>query len=445
MSARFLVALAAPALAAAAPVRLTLDQLLGYASTNPGVAAAREAVGSFEARLSEARRAILPQGTFTALVAPAPEVRCLPSEALCVQTSTTDVNQFAIGGVFTRLDLKLAQPLYTFGKLDSARRAAEAGVQATEAQLAIARRDIGYDVTRAYYGLKLARDILFTIEEGQDYLRKVIARVEEQLDTGKGDATESDRLRLRVLEAEIDARVGEARRLADTTLAVLRTLASGAPSEFDIDEGPLEVREVRLGDVARYVELARRSRPEARALDAGVRARRALEDLEFARFWPDLALVGQLAWGYAPSVDDPENLFASDPFNTFSAGFGAVLTLGLDHPLKLSRFRRAQAETRELMQRRRQALDGIELEVEKTVAELAEAQARMDATRRGEKAARSWLVATYQNLMLGLVEPKELTDALLAFFTLRLRYLQSVYDLHAGVAALERVVGGPLP
>lgn len=430
-----------PRWVAAEPIRLRLDQILGFAQRNPGISAAHEQVAAIEARLQEARRAWIPQGTFSALVAPAPEVRCEPSEALCVHTSTVDVNQSSIAGIFTRLELKLAAPVYTFGKIDNAKRAAEAGLKATEADLRRASQEIVYDVTRAYYGLKLARDILFTIEEGQEHLKKAIARVGEELQTGQGDTTESDQLRLQVLEAEIDARHGEARKLADTTLAVLHTLATDAPAGFDIDEGPLEARNVTLESVAHYIDLAQQHRPEVRALHAGVELRHALEEVEWGRFWPDLALVGQLAWAQAPTVDDPDTLFASDPFNSFTLGVGALATLQLDHPLKLARYRRAQAETREIEQRRSQALAGIGLEVKKTVADLEEARSRMAATARGEKAARSWLVATSQNLILGLVEPKELTDSLLAFFTLRLRYLQAVYDVDAGIAALERAAG----
>ncbi|MEK6607913.1 MAG: TolC family protein, partial [Myxococcota bacterium] len=415
-----------------------------FAAANPGIAAASEALAGFEARLSEARRALLPQGTLSALVAPAPQVECRPSEALCLQTNSAEFSPTDVAGVYTRLDVKLAQPLYTFGKLSGVRRAAEAGVDVGRAQLGISQAQIAYDVHRAYHGLKLAREILFTIEEGQEYVHKVSKRIDEQLDSGKGDATETDRLRLRVFEAELEGRIVEARRGADVALAALRMLATGAPRDFDIDEAPLAPIDVSVRPLDHYLDLARRNRPEVKALDAALRARRAAEDIEWARFWPDLALVAQLAWGRAPTVDDPDNFFANDPFNTVSGGVAALLSMQLDHPLKLARYRRAEAETREMEAKRRQAFDAIDLDIKRVHAELVEARARMEATKRGEKAARSWLVSTYQNLMLGLVEPKELTDALLAFFTLRLRYLQSVYDLNTGAAALGRAIGASI-
>jgi outer membrane protein TolC len=208
-----------------------------------------------------------------------------------------------------------------------------------------------------------------------------------------------------------------------------------------VDDMPLTAIDKEPRPLSYYVELARSGRPDVRALNAGLAARRSAEDLELARMFPDLALVGTLNWANATSVDDPDNFFYSDPFNGFGAGIGALLTIPIDYPLKLARLDRAQAERREMEARRRQALGGIGLEIERAYTQLQEARARMAVSKGGERAARAWLVATYQNLMLGLVEPKELTDALLAFFTLKLRSLQAVHDVNSGWTALSRAVG----
>jgi len=420
---------------------LTLPELISLSRSNPGIEAARESLGGFEARMAEAKRAWIPQGTVNFLTAPAPRVDCSPGEANCQTTNVNDSNQFDVAGVFTRLELRVGMPIYTFGKISGAQDAAAAGVDAGRAQLDAARLQVINDVTRAYQGVKVAREILHTIAEGRDYMDKAMAKIEEDIEAGQGDATETDRLRLKVLTAEVDARTIEAKSLAELGLAALRVLVPDAPRDLDVDDMPLTAIEKEPRPLAYYVELARAGRPEVRALNAGLTARKALEDVEYARMFPDLALVGTLNWANATSVDDPDNFFYNDPFNGFSAGIGALLTIPLDYGLKLARLDRAQAERREMEARRRQALGGIGLEIERAYAQLQEARARMVVSKGGERAARAWLVATYQNLMLGLVEPKELTDALLAFFTLRLRSLQAVYDVNAGWTSLGRSVG----
>jgi outer membrane protein TolC len=46
-----------------------------------------------------------------------------------------------------------------------------------------------------------------------------------------------------------------------------------------------------------------------------------------------------------------------------------------------------------------------------------------------------------QNFALGLAEARDLTDALVAFFNMRYRYLQAVFDYNVAVAALTRATG----
>ena len=428
------------ATSAQARAAMTLPELITLARSNPGLAAAQEALVGFEARLAEARRAWIPQGSINVLAAPAPEVDC-DDEATCIRTSRTDNNQFDVGGIFTRVEFRIGMPLYTFGKLDGAEHAATAGVQAGRAQLDAARLQVTTDVTRAYQGVKVAREILHTIAEGREYMDKALVKIEQDIESGRGDATETDRLRLKVLTAEVDARTLEARSLADLALAALRVLVPDAPSDLEVDDAPLVAIDREPRPLSYYLEMARATRPEVRALNAALAARRAAEDVEGARLYPDLLLVGTLNWAYAPSVDDPPSFFANDPFNGFAAGVGALLSIPLDYPLKLARLDRAHAERREMDARRKHALGGIGLEIERAYAQLQEARARMVVSRGGERSARAWLVATYQNLMLGLIEPKELTDSLLAFFTLRLRSLQAVHDVNSNWTALARAVG----
>jgi len=420
---------------------MTLQDFLALVRSNPGVEAAREELLAFEARLSEAQRAWIPQGSLNFLVAPAPTIECSPSEEQCDTTNAADQDVFDVGGVFTRLELRVGMPLYTFGKISGAKDAARAGVQAGQAQVDAAVLQTINDVTRAYQGVKVAREILHTIAEGREYLDKAMAKIEEEIETGRGDATETDRLRLKVLTAEVDARTLEAKTLVDLGLAALRVLLPDAPRDLDVDDMPLAAVEKEPRPLSYYLELARTARPEIRALNAGLAAREAAEQVEGARLYPDLALVGTLNWAQASSVDDPANFFANDPFNGFSGGVGALLSFPLDYALKFARLDRARAERREMAAQRRQALGGIGLQIEKAYAQLQEARARMVVSKGGERAARAWLVATYQNLMLGLIEPKELTDALLAFFTLKLRSLQAVYDVNANWTSLARAVG----
>ena len=164
-------------------------------------------------------------------------------------------------------------------------------------------------------------------------------------------------------------------------------------------------------------------------------------DLEKARFLPDFLLVATMSAAYTSSVDTPKNAFYNNPFNGYGAGFGLAMSWKFDQLQRYGHYKKAQAEARETTAKKDEALRGINLEIHKTLAELKDAQERRLSASKGERAARSWLVATSQNLAAGLSETRDLTDSLLGFFKMRLLHLQAMYDVNVGWVALGRAIG----
>lgn len=412
----------------------------------PGVQAARYAISAMEEQVFRARWAWLPQGNVRGLVAAAPSIDCFNEKGerdmnSCVQTSSFDVNSFKVGGILARIELEFGMPLYTFDKIGAAKRAAASGVEIRKAQLTASEDKLDLDVTKAYWGLKLAREILYTIREGQSYLIDAENMIQKDIDEEGGEYTVSDLLRLKTSKAEVDIRLLEARKLEQLTLAALSTLVGKQDPSFDVDTEILDVIPGTPLPLKSYLELAQQHRPEIKLLEAAVRARNAAIDLERARFFPDFLLVGMVGYAFTSSVDDPKNAFYNDPFNFMTAGFGLAMTWRFDQVQQIGQFRMAKAKAKETEARRFEALAGINLEIQKAWVDLDEASSRRETSAKGEKTARTWLVATSQNLLTGLAEPKDLIEALLAFFQLRLRHLQAMYDVNVGWSELGRVIG----
>jgi len=446
-----LATLAVPAGAAAK--KMTLAELLDQARVaNPGLHAGAAATAAMEAQVSEARRYWLPTGDVLSLLAPSPRVGCEGPpgstqsfrEQNCISTTATEasLNTISFKQVFTRTEVRLVQPLWDFGKISAGVAAARAGVDVSREREAGARADLELNVRKAYYGLKLARELIATLEEGSGYIDDGQKKIEGDLAKGVGTATVTDKLRLRTVRAEVDARLLEAKRMADLARDGLRALLGPqSPADLDIDDEPLEPVEVKQRPVSFYEDQARFHRPEVRLLDHAIRAKHALADLERRKEYPDLVLVGTATLAYAGGVDNPQNAFLSHYFNSTSAGIAAALRMQLDLGPKLARADRSQAEADEIEHRRTESLGGITFEVRKAYGELTEAQARTEAVHKGERAGKAWISAVAQNFALGIAETRDLTDALLAFYQMRARYLQSVFDLNIAASALTRATG----
>jgi len=424
--------------------KLTLPQLLDMARGNPGLQANAAAIAASEAQVTEAKMNWLPQGDLLSILAPSPNIRCSMGVQNCVETTSPEarITDVSWNKVFTRTEVKLIQPIFDFGKISAGIDAAEAGVGVSRQKEAGARADIELNVRKAYYGLKFAREVLDMLDEGSGYVDDAQKRLDKDLANGTGNVSVTDKLRMRTVRAELDARILEAKRLQGLARDSLRTLlGSEAPTDIDVDDEEFEPPEVKERAVAYYEDLAKANRPEVRLLEYAVKAKSALADLERRKEYPDVVLIATGVFAYAQTVDDPQNAYYSHYFNSRSAGLAAALRMQLDLGPKIARARRTEAEAQEITHRRSEALGGILLEVRKAYAEAGEASSRVAAMDKGQKAGKAWISAVAQNFAVGLAEARDLSDALVAFFGMRTRYLQAVFDLYVARSSLTRAIG----
>jgi outer membrane protein TolC len=145
----------------------------------------------------------------------------------------------------------------------------------------------------------------------------------------------------------------------------------------------------------------------------------------------------------AQGVDNPTNAFYSHYYNSSAVGVAAGLRIPLDLGPKIARSRRLAAEAAQMGYQQSAAMGGIMLEVRKAYGEVTEARSRAAAMEKGEKAGKAWISAVAQNFAVGLAEARDFSDALVAFFGMRTRYLQAVYDYDVALSALARATGAP--
>ncbi len=439
--------------------KMTLPELLELArQASPGMQAAGAVIQQSEAQVSEARRNWLPQGDLLSILAPSPRISCFAPTAdgrtpppgtptdqnNCLQTNSPEASIWDVNWkhVFTRTEVKLIQPVWDFGKISAGVDAAKAGLGVSQEKQNAARADVEQNVRKAYWGMKLARDILDMLDTGSGYVDDGQKQLDKDLEKGTGTATVTDKLRMRTVRAEVDARILEAKRGQQLARDGLRALLGPQTGEdIDVDDDDFAPIDVKDHPVTYYEDLARYNRPESRLLDYAVKAKGALAELERRKEYPDLVLIGTAAFARAQDVQDPNNAFMSHYFNSTTAGVAAALRMQLDLGPRLARASRVAAESAEIGYKRAEALGGITLEVRKAYGEMTEASERIKVLEKGEKAAKSWISAVTQNFTVGLAEARDLTDALLAYFNMRARYLQAVFDYNIAVASLTRATG----
>jgi multidrug efflux system outer membrane protein len=471
--------------------RYTLAQLVKKAR------ALAAKVGDAERRAADwdrwrAKWAWTPKLQVRGMGAPSPSIKC-KNYPECTTTTNPNVSGFVIDGIFLRIQADLALPLYTFGKISAAKRAAEAGVEAAKHKGRQLAQEIELKVVQAYWGLKTAREILYTICGGRKHLTRERKRIEQKLDAqdddlddddeddeaappkgkpakgkpakgkgkpakGKGKpakgkaeektddgddntVTVTDLLRIKVYQSTVDARLLTAVKTERFTRQALALLVGEPVSRFDVDTAVLKLVDGKLLPVQRYATLARSQRPEAKQLQAAVRARDAALSLEKSNFLPNLLLLASGTAAVATGADDPENAFYNDPLNVVSAGFVFAMQWNFDLVQQIGKYKKAKALRESIGHQRALALKAIDLEIRTAYEDLREARQRRKILDGGQRAVKGWLTATVQNVAAGLAKPKDLTDVLPKYFDTKLKYIQSIYDVNFGWAKLAKSIG----
>jgi outer membrane protein TolC len=336
-------------------------------------------------------------------------------------------------GVYVSGQMDLTQPLYTFGKITHARNAARAGLEAQQALANEAAGDAASDAARAYWGLKLARELGYMLDDGIETIEKAKGNFDKRT-----DVTIQDRQRVAVLLAEAKARRAEAAQGEAQALAGLRAITNTA--DADIDDAELVAVDKPLPE-KNQLDAVAKQRPQSVAAEAGAHAYDELAKYQASYYFPDIAIVGFAFGAKAQGVTDPPGAFAYDPYNRLGAGLLLAMQWQIEPWTVKARTERARAEAHKMKAQSELATLGASYDAQTAVSEASAAKAKVGATAEGEKAARAWLASVLQNEAIGTAEAKDLADAYIAWFQMKARWLEAVYQWNVAVVRVGRATG----
>ena len=331
-----------PAIATAAPTRTdgrySLDQLISQAQfNNPAVDVARSKLQDYQALLDRAYLAWLPTIKLEAFVAPLPERKQLRECVDLSITNTQGLNEVPCPGqdlqaderitidtdigLLARGSAKITLPIYTFGKMRHAQRAARSGVMAGELGIDYTREEIAFLVRQAYYGAQMTKSSLRIIEDALRRFDSAKEDIEKSLKAEDGKFTTNDLRKLIVQQAEIEARHLEVISLDEQAIEALRISANlPVSADLELDTYTLNPVNIEQRSDEEFLELAMGVRLDLQMSRSAVSARRAQVDMAKADFYPNIALVGATEYAKGTTAEEPNDPFASDPYNFLNWG-----------------------------------------------------------------------------------------------------------------------------
>ena len=421
----------------------TLDRRGAIAAAlaqNPQIASARAEEAVLEAQRAQVRAAHFPTITYDGGVGPSDKATLVPGTDESVEQQYHGVlNTLSV--VFLG-NATAIQPLYTFGKIALRGEAAAAGLRAREAQTRMRKADVAFAVAQLYEGLLYARDAERFFKEMDHWLARELEQTEDMLEKHAGNVNERDVLRIQAAQGLAAMGINQARageEQARAGLVAYLGLPMGEPIEVTEDELlPVGHLPSNLIDVAR---LARDNRPELTAVREGNRALLALGRAERAGYFPDFFLMGFLSVAYTPGRDVVENRYIVDPVNHFVPGAILGLHWQLQGNMAGARAAEQRARADALARLGDWAEEGIPAEVRKAYEDVKRCDLDIERGTEAVQKAKKWMVESSADYGVGLLEIREVSDAVQSYVTLRTAVIKARYDRNVAMADLARATG----
>lgn len=408
---------------------------------NPQVAAACAVEQQAHARREQVAAARFPTLNVVVGIGPSLKAKIVPGTAVgSTENTYGDVSWDDLSATFGA-QLQVLQPLYTFGKIDLRAQATEHEVRARQAQTEIVRADVAYNVAELYEGLLYAREGERFLAETAHWLERTIESTQRQIEAGTGLSVQ-DLARLQAGLAAVQ--LGRNRALAAHRQAQAGLCAYlGLPAATQLlprEEG-LDMLPAPESTEAAMIELARRRRPELRALQEGSQALHALADAEAAGALPDLFALLFADAAYTPGRELVQTRYVQDPLNGFYPGLLVGARWQITGPMAGRRADEQQALARELEATRRWAHAGLPAQVTVAMEEIARARRDSEQAEAAVQVTKQWVLRAAADLSIGLGSARDVADAARAYLELRTASFDARYRHNVALASLARATG----
>ena len=323
-------------------------------------------------------------------------------------------------GPFYKVNLKIVQPLYTFGRLKNLEKLARGGLGAAEANRELALQEFSLLVIEAYWSLATSREAVSIAEELRESFQTLIAEVEKKLDDEDSEVDDGDLLEVRsstyrIEKIFLDAR--EDRRKAFLALRIL--LGTGEDTSLVTGGEESPVLAVEMDAFSRLLAAEGVGDQQLKVLEAAAEALSRKIELTRSERYPLVFLAAGAGVADAPNRDDQTNPFVVDDFNYARIGAGIGMKWGPNLYKRNLEVEEMEKEYQALLEKTEALRQKLSLTASSRFGEAARNRALLDAARESLRASKSWLRLSVENWDLGIGEVNRLLDAYEAYYAMK--------------------------
>lgn len=308
--------------------------------------------------------------------------------------------------------INLTQPIYAGGKIVAANKLAGIGIEAAEEQLRLCRMQVIADAETAYWTYVA---VLAKIEMVKAYLAQIdTAYSQTKTSHEVGMATRNDLLRIEARRSQVVYQLGQVENGAELCrLSLCHTI--GVDPSTDIVTNDTEIPVDIPADLNDY---SIDQRPEARLLQADIRAKEQQINITRADFLPTLGLqAGWSAYGGIKTKGMMQNSNGDYvPYSQTTKGNGWSIMASLQVPLwhwgeGIKKVKVAKIEAENARIDREDKLRLMDIEVQQAISNLRTGISLLSAAQTAIDQARLNLDNITESYDLGMASLTDLLDA----------------------------------
>lgn len=351
-------------------------------------------------------------------------------------------NDWEDWAIFTRAEISAVQPVFSWGAIKNAIRAAEAGAQAAQYQFEAAEAEAELQLFDLYYSYLLAREISIILEDAQDQLNQVENQLDEMLEEGNESLKESDIFKFEIFKSEFEVQRVEVEQSVQYVRRMWNYALSSDETVYYVPEDDfLEPVGFELEDFKTYEQWAMESRAELKGVDSGIDARKSGLDAVKSQQYPMVYLGLSGSYANTPNRPRQSNPFIRNSTNYASMAVGFGIRQNLNFLSMRSNVERARIEYKRVQDLKGAVQDGIIIELNDRYREAVIAESRYQQSEESLTTARNWVRHEQLNYDYGFGDVEDLVDALKQELELRVEVKQNAFDLNKKVAELFKAAG----
>lgn len=355
-------------------------------------------------------------------------------------------NDWENWGLYTRAEIRAVQPVFSWGGLSSAVKAAESAAESARQQFESEKADISLRLFELYQSYLLTRELDRLLEEARERIGEVNRQIEKMREEGDPDLDESDVYKFKVFRSEFEIRADEVRENMRYIRRVWEYVLQGDSGTVYVPEPRyMEPVSVELRDLEYYRAQAVKSRTEIKSIESGIEAARFGLRATRSKGLPTFFLGMSASYATTPNRPRQSNPFIINNTNYATGALGMGIRQNLDFfsirsDIERSRIRLSQA--REL---KSAAIDGIMLELNDRYKNASVSLSKIENLDEALRVTKEWLRQEQLDYDLGFGDTKDMLDALKKELELRVEVERQVFEHNRHMAELYRTAGLALP